>query len=222
MIILRHPLGAGHISERIPRGIVTDCGTVYVEHWLRLHEALEKDIAHLYNAVVVMFEHFQMGDSQGIFDASQTSVGLSPSVRLQFAEYALGGDYEVVETPWRKTDRPDLEQERAMKAAGILPKRKLLEFRGSRANATVFKDSEYIWMSYWQRYAKLHKDNCTAMYDQYEQRVNRFGYSLHHPRQFWKPAPFADWYVPGFDDVFQETSVAHPHHPTLAPLNHPI
>ena len=117
-IILRHPIGAGHVSERIPRGIVSDCGTVYLEHWLRIHEALERDIAHLNNAVVVMYEHFQMGDSQGIFDAIQKSLDLKPSVRLQFSEYKLGGEYEIVETPWRKKNQPDLEQERALIAAG--------------------------------------------------------------------------------------------------------
>ena len=187
VLMMRHPLGTLHneMVKNMTNVIGSGCGDYILDHWLHVHEILAYDVAFLQHVVFVMFEHFMGVDSQAIFDALQTQVGLAPHVKVPKTAAFDDRTYNMYKWSQPKTGA-----------------RRLLELHGDRKNLTVIADSEFLWIDSFTKYHAQNKEQCDAMISKYEERVNVFGYSLRSPRGFWKPPPFEAVYVKGFDASF--------------------
>ena len=192
---MRHPLGTLHHEmkdKNFTHVLGPGCGGHIIDQWLRVHDILAGDIDKLKTVVVVKFEHFMGPDSQAIFNELQSEVGVMPAVKVPKTTHFDNKTYSIF-----KDSQP-------RKGRG------LLELHGSRTNITVVADSEFLWIETFNRFAAVHKSHCDAMILKYEARVNKYGYSLVTPRKFWKPAPYEDQYIKGFDRSFPPDSVPSP------------
>ena len=57
------------------------------------------------------------------------------------------------------------------------------ELRGSRQQPVLDKSQAYSWLPGFQQAAEQHREACTRVFDTYEERINKFGYSLKHPKR---------------------------------------
>ena len=66
IVVIRHPFGTMRSMFQYARRYrIFDCGSAALEHWLYVYETLFADLQSVSNAVVIPYEVFVMGNTQG-------------------------------------------------------------------------------------------------------------------------------------------------------------
>ena len=67
LVILRHPFGTmtRELWDRSERVASRHCNEDALRHWLHVHDVMFEDLKHTRNKMVLHFESFVLGDTQG-------------------------------------------------------------------------------------------------------------------------------------------------------------
>lgn len=169
LMALRHPLGTfrnvfANLSQNNKSRKLNTCGQHFVDHWLKLYETAEKDIKNIRNIKIFQLEYFiehSTGQAQEIVEEMERYLGLQHDVHV-----------------------------RANRNITLSNGRKLQEFHGNRNQIVIELGTSMNWISDWQRALSMRSASCQEVIKKYENRVNRFGYSLKNATSISKPTAF--------------------------------
>ena len=159
-----------------------DCGERALKHWLYVHETLFEDLKYIKHRVVMQFERFALGDTQGLLRVLHWNDHESH-------DFACLGQLDAVLKHF--SIDPVVKIEFKMpQSPNAFGRRERREFHGDPTKVTFNKERVHKWMAKFESMVMAQCNvTCNAVFDKYETAVNRYGYSLKNMKRV-VPTPF--------------------------------
>ena len=151
---------------RVASGFYSDCGERAIKHWLLIQEGMFADLQRLRNRVVIHYERFAMGDTQGLCCDCATPAS-RPTGQYDKVLAFLGAQPQV-HVPVEVS---------ALKGA------RRREYRGNARLPVLNQTLTYAWIDSFERHIRSRMpDVCRQVAQRLEDQVAQYG-CVH-----WTPA----------------------------------
>eukprot|EP00035_Acanthoeca_spectabilis_P010177 m.180380 g.180380 ORF g.180380 m.180380 type:complete len:326 (-) comp14946_c0_seq13:1287-2264(-) len=198
VITIRHPFGATHFKWKLPKqidNVKRHCGRPWIKNWLRQMTVLKEDLPYLAHARIVIFENFTTGDVQQNYEDMMGSIDIKPTMKITVQKRPPRVSFDHMKK--HHESRTQLGSKQQIDEGDVPRKtrlgRKLLGFVGDPSNLVLYTEKWFAWVDAWkERYGDLFESRvCQAVFDDFEDKVAEFGYSLRNPERVTQPRAFS-------------------------------
>lgn len=163
LVLTRHPVAAAYHDWRV-QGL-HDCGRRYIEHWLRLHDALRVDVPYLHTVHGATFEQF-VASPDIYLNTMCTVIGVSPT------------DLPLINSSSSNNNDNSINNNHINKSRSHNGRRDL---QGSHSQLIFEQSLAYEWIDPFLDVQLRDSAICAAVVRDFEGRLNYYGYSMADP-----------------------------------------